>query len=75
MLLSIILHTTTFGLRDAIVTVLWSSTNSSELQSAPMLLGRRDNLQFKGGFPFSAKCRAIDFKRALSFEICEVNHS
>ena len=38
---------------------------------------RSDNAEciHKGGFPFSAKCRAIDFKRALSFELCEVNHS
>ena len=34
-----------------------------------------DKLRHQGGFPFSAKCRAIDFYRALSFEMCEFNHS
>ena len=29
----------------------------------------------KGGFPFSAKCRAINFLRSLSFEMCAVSHS
>ena len=35
-----------FGLRDAIVAVLWNLTNNSESQSASMLLGRRNNPQF-----------------------------
>ena len=26
----------------------------------------------KGGFPFSGKCRAIDFSRSLSFEMCSL---
>ena len=46
MLLSIILHTAKFGLRDAIVALLWNLTNSSESQSAPMLLGGRNRRQF-----------------------------
>jgi hypothetical protein len=25
-------------------------------------------IEYKGGFPFSAKCRTIDFLRSLSFE-------
>ena len=29
----------------------------------------------KGGFPFSAKCRAIDFYRAFSFEIQTVKRN
>jgi hypothetical protein len=27
-------------------------------------------IAFQGGFPFSAKCRTIDFLRSLSFEMC-----
>ena len=27
------------------------------------------DISFKGGFPFSGKCRAIDFFRSLSFEL------
>ena len=46
MLLSIILDTAKFGLRNAMVAVLWNLTNSSESQSAPMLLGRRNKPQF-----------------------------
>ncbi len=26
----------------------------------------------KGGFPFRGKCRAIDFLRSLSFEMCSL---
>jgi hypothetical protein len=29
----------------------------------------------KGGFPFSAKCRTIDFLQSLSFEMRAVNYS
>ena len=34
-----------FGLREAIVAVLWNLTDSSESQSAPMLPGRRNKPQ------------------------------
>ena len=35
-----------FGLRDAMVAILWVLTNNSESQSTPMLLERHDNPLF-----------------------------
>ena len=42
----IVTHTAKFGLRDAIVAVLWNITNSSDSQSVLMLLERRNKPQF-----------------------------
>ncbi len=46
---------------------LYSSILSSTAQ-----IWRSTCRGFKGGFLFSGKCRAIDFSRSLSFEMCSL---